>query len=93
MNKESSGLYKSISMLGNAIALGAALIGTPIVFDATQQIAFFYLAKTWGLSTAEILIWVLAAIEAYVIYAAVSFIITAGIVWLITVIATRSFRE
>ncbi|HCL4135302.1 TPA: hypothetical protein N2C61_006467 [Pseudomonas aeruginosa] len=88
-----SGLYKSIAMLGNGLAALAALFGTPILFDATRGMAWAYLTKTWGRDFSAILVWILGAIEAYVIYAAVSFVLSAALVWAMTALAARSFRE
>lgn len=93
MNQEPSGLYKSVSSLGKAIALGAALLATPAVFDVTKPFLFPYFSKTWGRDVAEILVWVMAGVEAYVIYAAVSFVFTAVMVWIMTVLAARGLGE
>lgn len=93
MEQGNTGLYKSVAALGNAIALGAALIGTPIIFNLTKELAFLYLAKAWGQGIAWVLVWVLGGIEAYIIYAAISFIFTVGIIWAMTVLAARNFRE
>ncbi len=93
MSNETSGLYKSISALGKAVALAATLIGTPLLFDATKGPLYTYFLKTWGADIAWILVWVMGAIEAYVIYASVSFLFTAGIVWIMTTLAVRRFRE
>lgn len=93
MSQEPSGLYKSVASLGNALALGAALLATPLAFDATKPFLSPYFRKTWGRDMADILLWVVAGVEAYMIYAAVSFLVTAIIVWVMTALATRRFRD
>lgn len=93
MNQDTSGLYKSISSLGNAIALGTAVIGTPMAFDLTKDFLFGYFYNIWGGEIAAILVLVMAAIEAYVIYAAVSFLFTAAVIWIMTALAVRRFKE
>lgn len=93
MNQDTSGLYKSISSLGNAIALGAAVIGTPTAFDLTKDFLFAYFYRLWDSEIAAILVLVMAGIEAYVIYAATSFLFTAAVIWIITTLAVRRFKE
>lgn len=93
MSQDTSGLYKSISTLGDAIAWGAAILGTPMLFMATKAFFFSYFWKAWGAEIAGILIWVMGAIEAYVIYAATSFLFTAGTIWVMTALAVRRFKE
>ena len=97
MNQESqentSGLYKSISLLGQVIAVAAVILGMPLVFGMTKVPLYLYLAGSWGRDIAGILVWVMGAIEAYLIYVSVSLLVTAGIVWFTTTLAMRQFRK
>ncbi|MEW3780771.1 hypothetical protein QOZ23_04580 [Pseudomonas aeruginosa] len=88
-----SGLYKRIATLGDALAFLAAIFGTPLIFDRTKGPAFRYLSHSWGHDFAEALVLFLGLIEGYVIYAAVSFVLSAALVWAMTALAARSFRE
>lgn len=91
--QEPSGLYKSISTLANVIAFVVMLMGTPLLFDVTKWPLFRYFVKTWGRDIASLLVWLMGAIEAYLIYMAASFLLTAGIVWLVTALAMRRFKD
>ncbi len=94
MNQASpSGLYKRISTLGDAIAFLVATLATPLIFDRTKDSALRYLSHSWGHDYAEALVLLLGFIEGYVIYAAVSFMLSAALVWAMTALAARSFRE
>ena len=94
MNEENtSGLYKSISLLGNVIAVAAVILGMPLVFGMTKVPLYVYLASWLRWDFAGILVWVMGAIEAYLIYVSVSFLVTAGIVWTTTTLAMRQFKK
>lgn len=88
-----SGLYKRIGALGDAIAFLIAILTTPVIFDRTKGPAFRYLSHSWGHDVAEALVLFLGLVEGYVIYATVSFALSAGLVWALTALAARSFRE
>lgn len=91
--QEPSGLYKTFSTLGKAVAIGATILGTPALFEATRRPLFTYLARSWGGDIAGLLVWVMGAIEAYVIYVSVSLLVTAGLTWLVTAAAMRQFKD
>lgn len=88
-----SGLYKRIATLGDAIAFLVAIFATPLIFDWTKGAALRYLSNSWGHDFAEALVLFLGLVEGYVIYAAVSFALSAALVWAMTALAARSFRE
>ena len=88
-----SGLYKVIKSFGEALAIIAAILGTPLLFNATKHPLFHYLRGAWGDDLSVILVWIMGAVEAYAIYAAVSLVFTAGVVWLMTWLAARQFGE
>ena len=88
-----NGIYGSVKTLGEALALGAAILGTPLVFNATKYPLFRYLRVAWGDEVAGLLVWVMAIVEAFAIYAAVSFVITTAVVWIMTRLAARHFGD
>ena len=88
---QESGVYKIIRGLGKAIAVGASILGTPAVFTATKGTIFSYLAKNWGRDFAEILTWIMAGVEAYIIYAATPLAFTAVVVWALASYAAGRF--
>ena len=88
-----SGVYKSIKTLGEALAIGAAILGTPVLFNATKHPLFRFLREAWGDELSVILVWVMGGVEAYAIYATVSLLFTAAVVWLMTWFAARHFGE
>ena len=88
-----SGLYKNIKSLGEVLAVIAAILGTPLLFNATKMRLYYYLRSAWGEELSALLVWVMGVAEAYAIYAAVSLIFTAGVVWLMTWLAARQFGE
>jgi len=92
LNQDTSGLYKSVSTLGHAIALGVAILGTPMLFLATKAVFFSYFSEAWGPTLASLLMWVMGGVEAYVIFAATSFLFIAGTSWVMTVLAVRRFK-
>ena len=91
-NQEPSGLYKSVSTLGKVVAVAAVILGTPLVFGMTKLPLFSYLAASWGRDIAGILVWVMGAIEVYLIYEATAFFFTAGVIWGLTALAARRFK-
>ncbi|MCI2808928.1 hypothetical protein [Eoetvoesiella caeni] len=95
MNQEQgpSGLYQSISTLAGVIAFAVMLMGTPIVFEMTYRPLFSYFLKFWSRDLAESLVWVMGAVEACLIFMATSFLLTAGMVWIVTQLAMRRFKD
>lgn len=93
MNEEQSGLHKSISTLGQLVGLAATILGTPLVYDATKRPLLSYFIKTWGRDWAELLVLAMGGIEAALIYILVSLLFTAGVLWLITTLAMRRFKD
>lgn len=95
MNQEQgpSGLYKSISTLAEVIAVVVMVMGTPRLFEMTKGPLFRYFIKTWDRDVASLLVWLMGAIEAYLIFMAASFLLTAGMVWLVTALAMRRFKD
>ena len=93
MSQDTSGLYKSISTLGGVLAFGLTLLATPLVFDLTKAPLYRYFLAQWGADLAWILVWVMGGIEAFIIFAASSLLLKAGMVWLLTSMAMRRFKE
>ena len=88
-----SGLYKNIKTLGEGLAMAAAILGTPLLFNATKLPLYYYLRRAWGEELSALLVWIMGLVEAYVIYAAVSLVFTAAVVWIMTRLAARQFGE
>ena len=93
MSQDTSGLYKSISTLGSVLAFTVAVLATPLVFDLTKVPLYRYFLQHWGADLAWILVWVMGAAEAFAIFAASSLLLKAGMVWLLTSMAMRRFKE
>jgi hypothetical protein len=85
------GISKGVSGLAKAIGVMASILGTPALFNATKAGLFKYLYNTWGEGIAGLLLWVMAAAEAYAIYAAVSLGFTVFAIWAMTSYAARRF--
>lgn len=93
MNNDSSGLYKAISTLGGVLAFGIALMATPLVFDWTKGPLYRYFLQHWGADLAWILVWVMGGVEAFAIFAASALLLKTSMVWLLTSMAMRRFKE
>lgn len=93
MSQDTSGLYKGISALGSALAFGLTILATPLVFDLTKIPLYRYFLAQWGTDWAWLLVWVMGGIEAFAIFAASSLLLKAGMVWGMTTLAMRRFRE
>lgn len=93
MNQEQgpSGLYKSISTLADIVALVVMVAATPHLFELTKRPMYLYFVKYWGRDIGEFLVWGMGAVEAYLIFMATSFLLTAGLLWLLTAIIMRRF--
>lgn len=89
---DQTGIYKSISTLGQVVGLAATILGTPLAYDATKRPLFLYFIKTWGRDWAEFLVLAMGGIEAALIYIVVSLLFTAGVIWIITTLAMRRFK-
>lgn len=63
-----SAITKIISGIGTALGVGAAILGTPPVFRWTEKPLLTYLSETWESSVATFLTYVMACVEAFVIY-------------------------
>ncbi len=90
---ETSGLYKGISALGNAIALAAMILGTPLVFSVTKRPLYAYFMDTWGPDFAVYLVWLMGGIEGFIIFSTTALLFKSGVVWTLTSLAMRRFRE
>ncbi|MEJ0003800.1 MAG: hypothetical protein WDN30_09865 [Pararobbsia sp.] len=88
-----TGFFKSIATFADVLALAIALLMTPRAFDLTKRPLFHYFMKTWGRDFAELFVWVMGAIEAYLIFMATSFVLTGALVWLVTTLVMRRFKE
>jgi len=93
MSQDTSGLYKGISALGSALAFGLTILATPLVFDLTKTPLYRYFLAQWGTDWAWLLVWVMGGIEAFAIFAASSLLLKAGMVWGMTTLAMRRFKE
>lgn len=93
MSQDTSGLYKGISALGSALAFGLTILATPLIFDLTKIPLYRYFLAQWGTDWAWLLVWVMGGIEAFAIFAASSLLLKAGMVWGMTTLAMRRFRE
>ena len=93
MSQDTSGIYKAISFLGGLLATGIALLATPLVFSVTKIPLYRYFLQHWGGDLAWLLVWVMGGIEALTIFAASSLLLKAGMVWLLTSMAMRRFKE
>lgn len=95
MNQEQSptGLYKTISTFADIIAVVAVIMVTPHVFNLTKRPLFSYFIKYWGRDFAELLVWVMGAIEAYLIFMATSLLLTGTVIWLVTTLIMRRFKD
>lgn len=71
-NGGGGGISKGVEGLSKALGVMVSILGTPMLFNATKDWLYGYLLKTWGHEIAGILIWVMAAAEAYAIYKMVS---------------------
>jgi hypothetical protein len=91
--QEPSGLYKGVDLLGKLVGAAAVILGTPLVYGATKYLLYAYLAQNWGRDLAVYLMWAMGFIEAYLIYALVSFIVTAGVIWGLAKLAARGFGK
>lgn len=85
------GISKGVMGLANALGVIASILGTPALFNATKGALYAYLFKTWGEDIAGILIWVMAAAEAYAIYKAVALGLTILAIWAMTAYAARRY--
>lgn len=88
-----SGVYKSIKALGQALAIGTVILGTPLLFNATKHPLFHFLREGWGDELSVIFVWIMGIVEAFAIYAAVSLLFTAAVVWIMTRLAASHFGE
>lgn len=88
-----SGLFKSISTLADVIAVAVTLFAMPLLFGMTKRPMFLYFTETWGRDLAKLLVWVMGAIEAYLVFMATSFVLTGALVWLVTTLAMRRFKD
>lgn len=93
MSQDTSGLYKSISTLGGVLAFGLTVFVTPWVFNLTKVPLYRYFLAHWGADLAWILVWVMGGVEAFAIFAASALLLKAGMVWLLTSMAMRRFKE
>ncbi len=93
MSQDTSGLYKAISTLGGVLAFAIAVLATPLVFDLTKVPLYRYFLQHWGPDLAWILVWVMGAVEGFTIFAASALLLKAGMVWLLTSMAMRRFKE
>lgn len=93
MSQDTSGLYKAISFLGGLLAAGIALLSTPLVFSVTKGPLYRYFFQHWGADLAWILVWVMGGLEGLTIFAASALLLKAGMVWLLTSMAMRRFKE
>jgi len=85
------GITKGVTGLAKAIGVMASILGTPAVFNATKGPLYKYLFNAWGDGIAGLLMWVMAAAEAYAIYAAASLAFTVLSIWAMTAYAARRF--
>ena len=90
---ETSGLYKGISALGNAVALAVTLLGTPLVFEITKRPLYRYFRDAWGSDLATYLVWAMGGIEGFIIFATTALLFKAGVVWALTALAMRRFND
>jgi hypothetical protein len=90
-NGGESGISKGVSGLAKALGVIASVLVTPALFNGTKAVLFKYLYTTWGEAPAGILMWVMAAAEAYAIYALASLGFTVLAVWAVTALAARRF--
>lgn len=90
MGKQSA-FYKGVSALGTAIGIGAAILATPPIFNATRGPLLSYLTETWGGKAAEFLTYVMGAVEAYVIYAVVKLLLASAMTFGTAALAARRF--
>jgi hypothetical protein len=74
-----SGFYKIISTLGQILGVAAAILGTPLLFSMTKLPLYSYLRDARGRDIASILVWVMGAIEAYLIYVSVSLLFASTV--------------
>ena len=93
MSQDTSGLYKAISTLGGVLAFAISILATPLVFDLTKGPLYRYFLAHWGADLAWILVWVMGGVEAFAIFAASALLLKAGLVWLLTSMAMRRFKE
>lgn len=91
--KKPSGLFDSMLKLGKAIGLAAAILLTPQAFALSQPALLRYLAPKVGIDLGVVLTWVMGGIEAYLIYHFVALLLTFLVVWLLTALAARGFRQ
>lgn len=90
MGKQSA-FYKVVSALGTALGIGVAILATPPLFNATRGPLLSYLAETWGDDLANLLTWVFAGVEAFIIYALVKLLFTSAITFGMAALAARRF--
>lgn len=85
------GISKGVTGLSKALGVIASILGTPALFNATKAPLYGYLLHTWGDGIAGPLVWVMAAAEAYAIYAAASLGFTILAIWAMTAYSARRF--
>jgi hypothetical protein len=80
-----SAISTIISLIGTALGVGAAILATPTVFRWTQEPLHLYLSETWTSDVATFLTYVMACVEACVIYG-----MTKLLFMLLTTLATAA---
>lgn len=86
---KTSAVYKIISSLGTALGIGAAILATPVAFGRTKQPLFEYLLQTWSESIAQLLTYIFAGVEAFLIYGSTKLIFTSLVAGAMTAFAAR----
>jgi hypothetical protein len=85
------GMSKAISLLGKALGVAAAILGTPAVHNRIREPLFHYLSETWGPFAAKWLTWAMCGAEAIAFYALTALIFQAVVVGGITAAVSRRY--
>jgi hypothetical protein len=88
-NSQPGGMSGAVSSVSNASGIAAAILLTPFIFDWSRARLFRYFAKTIGREFAPWMTWISGAVEAYAIYALVTFLVTLLLTWLLMIFASR----
>lgn len=90
-NAKGSAIYRGISGLGSAVGLAVTIMLTPVVFERSKGFIYGYLSSYWGHDIANVLTLVMGAIQAFVIYACTSLLLTLLAVCVVTAFAASRF--
>lgn len=93
MSDQPSGLYQTVSHLGTALGLAAAIFATPIFYGWGKAAVWRYLLASFGPDYALWLLWTTGAIEAFVVFTICKVLVTFALTWLMAALAARGLTN